>query len=154
MGHILSFYYEKFYRFKSFQRWSYCKKLRNKRCIYGQKIFTGWRQQELLSILFSHVSRECQNTLVELSKTFVEGKMPFEEYVFALKKTVGVGMLIDVVGIGKGKYDLSDHIFSIHREIPIGKACSSLSSADIIKFLTGGFRLSKARSSDLFWEVV
>ncbi|KAI4301370.1 hypothetical protein L6164_034657 [Bauhinia variegata] len=38
--------------------------------------------------------------------------------------------------------------------MPIGKACSSLSSADIIKFLTGDFRLSKARSNDLFWEAV
>ncbi|XP_028762319.1 uncharacterized protein LOC114720789 [Neltuma alba] len=162
-GHILSFYYGKFYRSDSFRRWSDCRKLRNKRCTCGQKIFTGWRQQELLSRLFSHVSRECQNTLVELSRNFVEGKMPFQEYVFALKNTVGVGMLIDAVGIGKGKHDLTgtaveptkiNHVFSIHREIPIGKACSTLSSADIIKFLTGGFRLSKARSSDLFWEAV
>lgn len=72
-------------------------------------------------------------------------------------------MLIDAVGIGKGKQDLTgtavepprmSHIFSVRPEIPIGKACSSLTSADIIKFLTGGFRLSKARSSDLFWEAV
>lgn len=72
-------------------------------------------------------------------------------------------MLIDAVGIGKGKQDLTgtaveptkiNHIFSIRPEIPTGKACSSLTSADIIKFLTGGFRLSKARSSDLFWEAV
>ncbi|KAK4281064.1 hypothetical protein QN277_012603 [Acacia crassicarpa] len=163
MGHILSFYYGKFYRSESYRRWSEYRKLRSKRCIYGQKIFTGWRQQELLSRLFSHVSKECQNTLVELSRNFVEGKMPFQEYVFALKNTVGVGLLIDAVGLGKGKQDLTgtaveptkiNHVFSIHREIPLGKACSSLSSADIIKFLTGGFRLSKARSSDLFWEAV
>ena len=72
-------------------------------------------------------------------------------------------MLIEAVGIGKGKQDLTgkatepiktNHVFSLRPEIPIGKACSSLSSADIIKYLRGDFRLSKARSSDLFWEAV
>lgn len=66
MGHILSFYYGKFYRSENYRRWSQCRKLRNKRCIFGQKIFTGWRQQELLSRLFSHVSTDCQNTLIEV----------------------------------------------------------------------------------------
>jgi len=89
--------------------------------------------------------------------------MPFEEYVFSLKGAVGIDLLVAAVGIGKGKQDLTgtaveptktNHIFSVRPEIPIGKACSSLTSADIIKFLTGDFRLSKARSSDLFWEAV
>ncbi|TKY61805.1 hypothetical protein E2542_SST11658 [Spatholobus suberectus] len=163
MGDILFFYYAKFFKSKEYCRWSECRKLRTKRCIYGQKIFTGWRQQELLSRLFSHVPRECQTTLVEISRNFGEGKMPFEEYIFALKDAVGIDLLIAAVGIGKGKQDLtgtaveptkSNHIFSVRPEIPIGKACSSLTSADIIKFLTGDFRLSKARSSDLFWEAV
>ncbi|XP_020212095.1 uncharacterized protein LOC109796735 [Cajanus cajan] len=163
MGDILFFYYGKFFKSKEYGRWSECRKLRTKRCIYGQKIFTGWRQQELLSRLFSHVPRECQTTLVEISRKFGEGKMPFEEYVFALKDAVGIDLLIAAVGIGKGKQDLTgtaveppktNHVFSVRHEIPIGKACSSLTSADIIKFLTGDFRLSKARSSDLFWEAV
>lgn len=72
-------------------------------------------------------------------------------------------MLIEAVGVGKGKQDLTgtamepiktNNVFSLHSEIPVGKACSSLKSADIIKFLTGDFRLSKARSNDLFWEAV
>jgi hypothetical protein len=72
-------------------------------------------------------------------------------------------MLIEAVGIGKGKQDLTgpamepiktNHVLFLHPEIPIGKACSSLTSADIIKLLRGNFRLSKARSSDLFWEAV
>lgn len=67
MGDILSFYYGEFYKSKEYCRWSECRKLRNKRCIYGQKIFTGWRQQEVLSRLFSHLPRECQTTLVEVS---------------------------------------------------------------------------------------
>jgi hypothetical protein len=72
-------------------------------------------------------------------------------------------MLIEAVGIGKGKQDLTglamepiktNHVISLHPEIPIGKACSSLTASDVIKFLRGNVRLSKARSSDLFWEAV
>lgn len=109
------------------------------------------------------MSPEFMLILLQISKKFGEGKMPFEEYVFALKDAVGIDLLIAAVGIGKGKQDLTgtaveptkaNHIFSVRSEIPIGKACSSLTSADIIKFLTGDFRLSKARSSDLFWEAV
>ncbi|KAL2345394.1 hypothetical protein Fmac_006679 [Flemingia macrophylla] len=163
MGDILFFYYGKFFKSKEYGRWSECRKLRTKRCIFGQKIFTGWRQQELLSRLFFHLPKECQTTLVEISRKFGEGKIPFEEYVFALKDAVGIDLLIAAVGIGKGKQDLTgtaveptktNHVFSVRHEIPIGKACSSLTSVDIIKFLTGDFRLSKARSSDLFWEAV
>ncbi|KAG4174359.1 hypothetical protein ERO13_A11G116100v2 [Gossypium hirsutum] len=161
MGEILSFYYGKFYGSDGYRRWSECRKLRSKRCIHGQKLFTGWRQQELLSRLFSHLSKECQDMLSEVSKTFGEGKVFFEEYVFTIKNAVGLGMLIEAIGIGKGKRDLTtmelvkaNHVVSSRPEIPIGKACSALTSADIIKFLTGDFRLSKARSSDLFWEAV
>ncbi|THU63339.1 hypothetical protein C4D60_Mb01t14730 [Musa balbisiana] len=48
----------------------------------------------------------------------------------------------------------SNQSSSIRPEIPVGTACSSLTSGDIIKFLTGDFRLSKAKSNDLFWEAV
>ncbi|KAI4349630.1 hypothetical protein L6164_010195 [Bauhinia variegata] len=163
MGDILSFYYGKFYRSERYRRWSECRRLRTRRCIYGQKIYTGWRQQELLSRLFSGISEECQNMLIELSRAFGEGKVPFEEYVFSLRDAIGVDMLINAVGIGKGRQDLTgnavepmktNHSFSIRPEIPIGKACSSLTCDDIIRFLTGDFRLSKARSNDLFWEAV
>ncbi|XVE73276.1 hypothetical protein DITRI_Ditri11bG0104600 [Diplodiscus trichospermus] len=163
MGEILSFYYGKFYRSDGYRRWSECRKLKSKRCIHGEKLFRGWRQQELLSRLFSHLSKQCQDMLLEVSKTFDEGKVSFEEYVFTIKNTVGIAMLVEAVGIGKGKQDLTgnamepvkvNHVISFHPEIPVGKACSTLSSADIIRFLTGDFRLSKARSSDLFWEAV
>ncbi|KAK8654316.1 hypothetical protein V6N13_128287 [Hibiscus sabdariffa] len=163
MGEILSFYYGKFYKSDGYRRWSECRKLRSRRCVHGQKLFTGWRQHELLSRLFSHISKECQDMLLEVSKTFGEGKVTFEEYIFAIKNTVGIGMLIEAVGIGKGKLDLTgnamepvkvNHLVSFRPEIPVGKACSSLTSEEIIKFLTGDFRLSKARSNDLFWEAV
>lgn len=66
MGEILSFYYGKFYGSDKYCRWSECRKVRNRKCIYGQRIFTGLRQQELLSRLLPHVSEECQNTLLEV----------------------------------------------------------------------------------------
>lgn len=48
----------------------------------------------------------------------------------------------------------TNNMFFVQPDVPFGKACSALTSADIIRFLTGDFRLSKARSSDLFWEAV
>ncbi|XP_059632715.1 uncharacterized protein LOC132275273 [Cornus florida] len=163
MGDVLSFYYGKFYRSDGYCRWSDCRKMRSRRCVYGQRIFTGLRQQELLSRLLPHLSEGCQNTLLEVSKTFGEGKISLEEYVSTLKAMVGMKNIVEAVGIGKGKQDLtgfameppkSNHAISARPEIPIGKACSSLTPGEIIKFLTGDFRLSKARSNDLFWEAV
>uniref|UniRef100_A0A5B6ZUT8 SANT domain-containing protein n=1 Tax=Davidia involucrata TaxID=16924 RepID=A0A5B6ZUT8_DAVIN len=163
MGEILSFYYGKFFKTDAHQRWLYCRKMKSKKCIFGPRIFTGWRQQELLSRMLPHVPEEAQNILVEVSKAFAEGRTSLEEYVSALKTTADINILIKAVGIGKGKDDLTglatepiktNQIFSVRPEIPIGKACSSLTYGDIIKFLTGDFRLSKARSNDLFWEAV
>lgn len=163
MGNILWYYYGKFYRSNEHRRWSECRKMRGKLSIHGQKIFSGWRQQELLSRLFPHVSEKCQNMLLEVSRAFGGGRIPLIEYVFTLKDTVGINALVEAVGIGKGEQDLTgtamdpikaNNSWSIHPEIPTGKACSSLTSGDIIKFLTGDFRLSKARSNELFWEAV
>lgn len=47
-----------------------------------------------------------------------------------------------------------NHEFPVCPKLPTGQACSSLTSDDIVKFLTGGFRLSKARCNDIFWEAV
>ncbi|XP_050238667.1 uncharacterized protein LOC126688118 isoform X2 [Mercurialis annua] len=164
MGDILSFYYGMFYRSAEYCRWSDCLEQRSRRSIHGQKIFTGWRQQELMSRLSSQVSPECQSLLLEAFRTFAEGRISFEEYVFALRNTVGINMLTQAVSIGKGKDDLTgtamepvkaaNHTILTRPEIPVGKAWSSLTSADIVKFLTGDIRLSKARSNDLFWEAV
>ncbi|KAK9292068.1 hypothetical protein L1049_020023 [Liquidambar formosana] len=163
MGEILTFYYGKFYWSHRYRRWSDCRKMRSRKCILGQKLFTGWRQHELLSRLLPRVSEEFHNTLLEVSKKFAEGITSLEEYVSTLKATVGIRVLTEAIGIGKGKEDLTglameptktNQVFPIRPEIPVGKACSSLTSRDIIKFLTGDFRLSKARSNDLFWEAV
>ncbi|XAR57100.1 hypothetical protein NMG60_11025123 [Bertholletia excelsa] len=163
MGEMQSFYYGKFYRSDEHRRWSDCRKMRSRKCVYGQRLFTSWRQQELLTRFSDYVSEECQNTLLEVSKTFVVGKMSLEEYVFTLKSLVGMNILVQAVGIGSGKRDLtgvsmepskSNHVAPMRQDIPSGKACSSLTTEEIIKYLTGDFRLSKARSNDLFWEAV
>lgn len=66
MGDMLSFYYGKFYKSDRYQRWSGCRKMKSRKCIYGQKIFTGPRQQELLSRLQPKVSEECRIKLLEV----------------------------------------------------------------------------------------
>ncbi|KAK2646102.1 hypothetical protein Ddye_021297 [Dipteronia dyeriana] len=163
MGEILSFYYGNFYRSDKYHRWSECRKIRSRRCIYGQRIFTGLRQQELLSRLLLHVSGECKKSLLEDCKAFGDGKMSLEEYVLGLRDKVGLHALVEAVGIGKGKQDLtgmamepprSNQVVSVRSEIPSGKACSALKPLEIVNFLTGSYRLSKARSNDLFWEAV
>lgn len=66
MGDVLSFYYGKFYRSDGYHRWSECRKIRNRRCIHGQRIFTGWRQQEILSRISNNACKELQETLLEV----------------------------------------------------------------------------------------
>ncbi|KAL2229773.1 uncharacterized protein LOC105171501 [Sesamum indicum] len=163
MGALLSFYYGQFYGTQEYRRWSECRKMKNKKVIYGQRIFSGVRQQELLSRILPRVSEECRNALLEVSKTFGDEKMSLADYVSSLKAMVGMNILVEAVGIGKGKQDLtgmalepsrSNQVIPARPEIPTGKACSSLTTTEIIKFLSGDYRLSKARSNDLFWEAV
>ncbi|XP_078446614.1 uncharacterized protein LOC144715557 [Wolffia australiana] len=163
MGEILSFYYGKFYRSDAHRRWADSRKVRTRRHIHGQRIFSGWRHNELLQRLDFNLSVESRSTLVEATRSLSECRLSLEEYVFALKATVGLKALVNAVGIGVENYDLTaipsdpvkaSHGLSTRAEIPIGKACSSLTPGDIIKFLTGDFRLSKTKSNDLFWEAV
>ncbi|EXB37167.1 hypothetical protein L484_013531 [Morus notabilis] len=163
MGEILSFYYGKFYRSDAYRRWSDSRKIKRKKCVTGRKIFTGWRQQELFSRLSSHISEESQTSLLEGCKSFADGRISLEEYVSALKSSVGIPVLVKAVAIGKGKEDLTgfamepgkgNHDSLVCPNLPSGQDCSSLTSKDIVKLLTGGFRLSKARCNDIFWEAV
>lgn len=66
MGDILSYYYGKFYRSTEHHRWSDCRKPRSRKCVYGRKIFSGWRQQELVSRMLRHVPEESHNSLLEV----------------------------------------------------------------------------------------
>lgn len=67
MGAILSFYYGEFYGSDAYRRWSEGRKTRSKKCVYGQRIFSGSRQQEFLSRLLSRVSEECKSALLEVN---------------------------------------------------------------------------------------
>ncbi|WJX85402.1 hypothetical protein P8452_67861 [Trifolium repens] len=115
MGEILSFYYGKFYNSDGYRRWSECRKIKGRNCIIGQRLFTGLRQRKLLSRLISHVSKESQDNLLQVSKSYVEGTTSLEEYIYSLKSMVGIGVLVEAVG---------------------------------------GYRLSKTKSTELFWEAV
>nr|GMD72956.1 Arginine-glutamic acid dipeptide repeats protein [Ipomoea batatas] len=163
MGDILSYYYGKFYKSKDYQRWSDSRKLRGRRCISGQRLFMGGRQQELLSRLSSRVSEECLRMLIKASKLLGDGNITLEEYVFSLRDKVGIENLVEAVAIGKGKRDLTgtsmDYTKAIQSvpvrpRLPNSKPCSSLTATEIIKFLTGKFRLRKAELSELFWGAV
>lgn len=163
MGQILSFYYGRFYGSAGYCRWSECRKMRNRKCVLGHRFFTGYRQQELFSRLHPRLSEESKTKLLEEARAFAEGRTSLYDYVSTLKDLVGIQALVEAVAIGKGKEDLTtlfldssknSQMFSNRPEIPSGKACSSLTCAEIVQYLTGDFRLSKARSNDLFWEAV
>ncbi|KQJ89514.1 uncharacterized protein LOC100836195 [Brachypodium distachyon] len=163
MGEVLSYYYGEFFRSAGYKRWDACRNARSRRLIRGSRIFSGPRQQEFLSRLLAAVPTEARDALLEVFKKFNEGTPDFEQFILCLRSTVGAQVLVEAVGIGKGKYDLTGfpldpsrkHGMSARAETPIvKKTFSSLSSGDIMKYLTGDFRLSKARSNDLFWEAV
>ncbi|KAJ4753549.1 arginine-glutamic acid dipeptide repeat protein [Rhynchospora pubera] len=163
MGDVLAYYYGVFYKSDAYKKWFDCRKARTRRCIVGTRIFTSWRQQELVSRLLSAAPQEKHERVLEAIKSFNENTVSFEDFIFTLRSTIGLQTFIDAVAIGKGREDLTGpgpdsgrtaHSVPARPEIPSGKACSSLSPSEIIRFLTGDFRLSKARANDLFWEAV
>ncbi|KAH9300786.1 hypothetical protein KI387_012369, partial [Taxus chinensis] len=163
MKDILLYYYSKFYGTESYCRWSESRKVKSRKCFQGQRIFSGWRQQELSTRLLPHVPEHLKDKIPDAMKGFGEGRISIEEFVKELKTLVGLNALVQAIGIGKGNHDLTaalmdpmknNQVASARCEIPMGRACSSLSTEDIVKFLTGDYRLSKARSNDLFWEAV
>ncbi|KAK7344241.1 hypothetical protein VNO77_13625 [Canavalia gladiata] len=94
-----------------------------------------------------------------VSKSYVEGRTSLEEYISSLKSTVGLCVLVEAVGIGKGSEDLTSPAVEPVKKnrvvsLPTSKVWSSLGPNDIIKFLTGGSRLSKSKSNELFWEAI
>ncbi|XP_058742540.1 uncharacterized protein LOC131615041 [Vicia villosa] len=160
MGEILSFYYGKFYKSDGYRRWSECRKLKGRKCMIAKKLSTKMRQHDLLSRLNPHVSKELQDTLSKVSKSYVEGKTSLEKYISSTKSIVGLGIFAEAVSIAKEngvltRIDLEPRKNSCEEfSAPSCKAFSSLGPGDIIQSLTGGFRLSKTRSNELFWEAV
>lgn len=66
MGDILCFYYGEFYNSDGYRRWSECWESKDRNVIYGRKIFTESRHNKLLSRLFSHVSKDKEDVLIEV----------------------------------------------------------------------------------------
>ncbi|ESQ35971.1 hypothetical protein EUTSA_v10006718mg [Eutrema salsugineum] len=164
---IMLFYYGKFYKSAKYHSWSDSRKKRNRKCVNGRKLYSGWRQQQLLSRLIPSITDESQKQmLVNVSKSFAEENITLEKYVSAVKDLVGLRPLVDAVAIGKEKEDLTvltagtvktKPWFTVSPKpssVPGLGAYTSLTSADIINQLTGSSRLSKARCNDIFWEAV
>ncbi|CAI8615479.1 unnamed protein product [Vicia faba] len=160
MGEILSFYYGKFYKSDGYHRWSESRKLKGRKSVIAKKLSTKMRQHDLLSRLNPHVSKASQDSLSKVSKSYVEGKTSLEKYISSMKSIVGLGIFAEAVGIGKEngvltRLDLEPRKNSCEEfSAAACKALSSLGPGDIIQSLTGGFRLSKTRSDELFWEAV
>ncbi|XP_027936310.1 uncharacterized protein LOC114191339 [Vigna unguiculata] len=123
----------------------------------GDKLFSGQKYIELLSRLTVRVSEEHKDDLQQVSKSYSNGRTSLEEYVSSLKSIVGLGVLVEAIGIGKGKEDLTSPAIERGKKIQASqatKAWSSLGPCDIIKHLTEDYQSSKTKSNDIFWEAV
>ncbi|KAJ0808274.1 putative transcription regulator Homeodomain-LIKE family [Helianthus annuus] len=154
MPNVISYYYGKFYRSGEHQKWSMYRKKRIKQSLPGKKIFRGWRLQELLSRLLSNVTDECKASLTQVIKTFEEGKLSFEKYVFTLRDTMGLDLLVQAVAIGKGKQDLTMKTRTRLRSKKVESTCSSLKTEEIVDILKDRIGLSKAQLNEFFWATV
>ncbi|XP_076907670.1 uncharacterized protein LOC143564205 [Bidens hawaiensis] len=154
MPNVMSYYYGKFYRSSEHQKWSVYKKKRGRKPIPGKRIFCGWRRHELLSRLLPKVTDECKNSLTQVVRAFDEGKLSFEKYVFALRDTVGMNLLIESIAMGKGKHDLISKTRRTLRNKKLQSTQASLKTEQIVDSLKDIIGLSKARLHHLFWEVV
>ncbi|PNX56738.1 hypothetical protein L195_g050035, partial [Trifolium pratense] len=86
---------------------------------------------------------QSQDALLQVSKSYVEGVTSLEEYISSLKSMVGIGVLVEAVGIGNEKGDLTrlgvEHGKNSRASSdPTSKALTSLGPSDIIQSLTGG----------------
>ncbi|CAH8251645.1 unnamed protein product [Arabidopsis lyrata] len=167
IGDVMLFYYGKFYNSAKYHSWSESRKKRNRKCVYGRKLYSGWRQQQLLTRLMPSIPDEPQKQmLVDVSKSFAEGNITLEKYVSSVRNLVGLRLLVDAVAIGKEKEDLTVPtsapmktkpwftVSSKPSSVPGVGDYNSLTSAGIINQLTGCSRLSKARCNDIFWDAV
>lgn len=64
IGEIVLFYYGKFYNSSKFHSWSDSRKKRRRKCVYGRKLYSGWRQQQLLSRLIPSIPDESQKQML------------------------------------------------------------------------------------------
>ncbi|KAE8816431.1 hypothetical protein D1007_06035 [Hordeum vulgare] len=158
VGEMLSYYYGRFYNGPAYKRWSHLRKTRTTRCILGKSIFTGRRQQEIISRLKDKMSSEAHGSLVEVLRSLGSGLTSLEECVFTLKSIIGPETFVEVIGIGKGKHDLTGFVQDIsktNKRLSLSANMPSmLAKEDIANALTGDFSRSKAKVNNLFWEAV
>ncbi|KVH94447.1 uncharacterized protein LOC112517802 [Cynara cardunculus var. scolymus] len=170
MGSIMSYYYGEFYKSDAHRRWSKWRKERRNRPLNARKLFTGWSHHELISRLSSNVTDEVKDRLIKDGTRYIEGRLSLTRFIFNLKENVGMNLLVEAVAIGQEERDLlefrpiSDCSYvSLEVTVPIANTTSSLTRAntassltpqEILKILKGDARLSKRRSSDLFWDYV
>ena len=64
IGEIMLFYYGKFYNSAKYHTWSESRKKRNRKCVYGRKLYSGWRQQQLLTRLMPSIPDEPQKQML------------------------------------------------------------------------------------------
>ncbi|GJX32556.1 homeodomain-like protein [Tanacetum coccineum] len=154
MANVLSYYYGKFYRSSQHKRWSmYRRKKVRKISVPGKKFLRGWRRQEILSRLLPHVTDECVTRLTQVISTFEAGKLSFEEYVLALRDTVGIKLLVEAIAIGKEKWDLTAKDKKQYKYTKISKV-QSLKTEEIVNILNDQTGLTKANLSEVFWDGV
>ncbi|KAL0457388.1 UNVERIFIED_CONTAM: hypothetical protein Slati_1078000 [Sesamum latifolium] len=147
-GLLLSFYYGQFYGTQDVVVMSECRKMKNKKVFY-------WSEDIFWSEAAGTTISDTPESVRRMSKCYIGA-----DYVSSLKAMVGMNILVEAVGIGKGKQDLTGMAlepFKVNQVILRArdthrKGMLSLTTAEIIKFLSGDYRLSKARSNDLFWE--
>ncbi|KAM0002735.1 putative transcription regulator Homeodomain-LIKE family [Helianthus debilis subsp. tardiflorus] len=150
MPNVLCYYYGKFYRSNEHQKWSMYRKKRISKSLPGKKIFNRWRLHEffLLSNVHKLLSR------LQVIRKFEEGKLPFEKYVFILRGTMGLDLLVQAVAIGKGKQDLTIKTRMRLRSKKVESTCSSLKTEEIVNILKDRIGLSKVRLNEFFWAAV
>ncbi|KAM0947688.1 hypothetical protein DsansV1_C07g0070101 [Dioscorea sansibarensis] len=163
LNNVLFYYYGRFYGSDSYKKWTKGKKIQRKRCGRGKELFTDKCLRKFLGRILPSMSKEAKRILRESAKRLKENIISMECFVFSVRSYVSLEIFVNAVGIGKGRYDLTTYAFEqakkkkvkpIPREIPSSKAFSCLTSGEIINYLTGGFRLSKTKSRDLFWKAV
>ncbi|GJS24301.1 hypothetical protein Tco_0452933 [Tanacetum coccineum] len=151
MPHVISFYYGKFYRSEQHQKWSMYIKKRRTKSSPGRKTLRGLRRQELLSRLLPNISDECKTRLTQVISAFDEGTLSFDDYVFALRDTVGIKLLVEAVAVGKEKQDLTANDKRRSRK---KVQSQSFNTEEIIDILKDRIALSQERLNEVFWEAV
>jgi hypothetical protein len=102
MGEMMSYYYGIFYKSDEYRRWAHCRKMKGRKCIIGQKLFTGRRQQELLSRLVPRVTEEYQNTLTQVFNCvilFPVLLMNYNEYISIVCLMIGLACVTAFYGL-------------------------------------------------------